>query len=296
MMDDDELPTQPFGRQQQNSVFGAPRTTISNTATTAAPITRNLPFGTSRTIANSHNPAPEGAGTAGAASEDEDDQKRLELEALKAKLAEKKRRLQEKQRKAEEQRGTSPPRTTSSGDEDTTAAPPPASSSRQRELAARNAVRFAPNNSAPTPFSSAPLPEDHRAASRKSAAITGAAAAAATATSSSSQVTATEREDLSSAVALVGTCPFMCPEEELQRRQRESDIQLLEIPNSMIYPSHYTLRDTAVKRFRRSAADYKLDVPEWVRPADVLEKVCGYLEEWVMVRLFRGFLCHDVDV
>jgi SAC3/GANP family len=47
------------------------------------------------------------------------------------------------------------------------------------------------------------------------------------------------------------------------------------------------LRDTMVKRFRRSAADYKLDVPEWIRPPDVLERVCGYLEEWVMVRFFH---------
>ena len=39
-----------------------------------------------------------------------------------------------------------------------------------------------------------------------------------------------------------------------------------------------------MKRFRRSAADFKLDIPELVRPPAVLERVCGYLEEWVMVR------------
>lgn len=38
-----------------------------------------------------------------------------------------------------------------------------------------------------------------------------------------------------------------------------------------------------MKRFRRSAADFKLDIPELVRPPEVLERVCGYLEEWVMV-------------
>jgi hypothetical protein len=43
-----------------------------------------------------------------------------------------------------------------------------------------------------------------------------------------------------------------------------------------------------VKRFRRSAADFKLDVPEWVRPPDVLERVCGYLEEWIMERDRQG--------
>lgn len=50
-----------------------------------------------------------------------------------------------------------------------------------------------------------------------------------------------------------------------------------------LHPEHWTLRDTAVKRFRRSAADFKLDIPELVRPPEVLERVCGYLEEWVMV-------------
>jgi hypothetical protein len=77
----------------------------------------------------------------------------------------------------------------------------------------------------------------------------------------------------------------MCPDEELLRREREGDIQLLERPDVQIHPSSWTLRDTMVKRFRRSAADYKLDVPEWIRPPDVLEIVCGYLEEWVMVRI-----------
>jgi hypothetical protein len=52
-----------------------------------------------------------------------------------------------------------------------------------------------------------------------------------------------------------------------------------------LHPADWTLRNTVVKRFRRSAADYKLDVPDWVRPPDVLEKVCSYLEEWVMVRV-----------
>jgi hypothetical protein len=99
-----------------------------------------------------------------------------------------------------------------------------------------------------------------------------------------------EREDpqaLKNAVSLIGTCNYMCPDEELLRREREGDIQLLEIPQpGKLHPAEWTLRNTVVKRFRRSAADYKLDVPEWVRPPDVLEKVCGYLEEWVMVRVW----------
>jgi hypothetical protein len=254
MMDDDDADHHPppFGHRQQqqqqpsmkqSSPFGAPGASIA--------------FGTARTTtADSRSPVP------GAAEPSDDGAK---LDALKAKLAEKKRRLLEKQRRAGERGTTTPPRAPSWGDDDEdAAAPPPPQPSRQRELAARNAARFAPSSSVaagPAPFSAAAPPP-----------------------TSASQVTATEREDLSSAVALVGTCRSMCPDEELQRRQRESDIQLLEVPSPAIFPPNYALRDTAIKRFRRSAADYKLDVPEWVRPADVLERVCGYLEEWVMVR------------
>ena len=101
------------------------------------------------------------------------------------------------------------------------------------------------------------------------------------------------REHLEHAVSLVGTCPNMCPEEELERRGKEGDIQQLEIPQpGILHPPDWTLRNTAVKRFRRSAADYKLDIPEWVRPPDVLEKVCAYLEEWVMVSEIRAFALH----
>ena len=67
----------------------------------------------------------------------------------------------------------------------------------------------------------------------------------------------------------------MCPNEELLRREEENDIQLLELPHASIHPKDWTLRDTAVKRFKRSAADFKLDIPELVRPPHVLESVCG---------------------
>ena len=97
-----------------------------------------------------------------------------------------------------------------------------------------------------------------------------------------------EQINLKEAVALVGTCQYMCPDDELVRRQKESDIQLLELVHPEIHPQGWNLRNTAVKRFRRSAADYKLDVPEWVRPPDVLERVCGYLEEWVQERDRQG--------
>ena len=94
---------------------------------------------------------------------------------------------------------------------------------------------------------------------------------------------------LSNAKSLIGTCTFMCPDEELLRREKEGDIQLLEVTDpGGLHPKEWTLRDTAVKRFRRSAADFKLDIPDWVRPPEVLERVCAYLEEWVMERDRQG--------
>jgi hypothetical protein len=71
------------------------------------------------------------------------------------------------------------------------------------------------------------------------------------------------REDLETAVSLVGTCQYMCPDDELLRREGENDIQVLEIPQpGTLHPPNWTLRDTVVKRFRRSAADYKVREPK----------------------------------
>ena len=67
----------------------------------------------------------------------------------------------------------------------------------------------------------------------------------------------------------------MCPDEELLRHEEENDIQMLEIPHVDIVPKGWTLRDTAVKRFRRSAADYTLNIPVLLRPPHVWTMVCG---------------------
>ena len=138
-------------------------------------------------------------------------------------------------------------------------------------LAERNAARF--DSSAANSATRAHLPSDLQAKAGQAVDYSALRSSGA------------DRENLDQAKSLVGTCPYMCPDEELLRREREGDIQLLELvqPGSL-HPQDWTLRNTAIKRFRRSAADYKLDVPEWVRPPDVLENVCGYLEEWVMVR------------
>ena len=94
--------------------------------------------------------------------------------------------------------------------------------------------------------------------------------------------------ELSRAKNLDGTCRAMCPDEELLRREKEGDIQLLEKPCPGLHPADWTLRDTAVKRFRRSAADFKLDIPELVRPPSVLERCVSSLEGGVMERDRQG--------
>ena len=159
-----------------------------------------------------------------------------------------------------------------------------------KSLAERNAIRFGEQEKSLAERNAIRFGEQDRSATREMLPPAMRIKAERTTpppviSTDSDQQRSTEREDLKTAKALVGTCENFCPEEELLRREREGDIQQLEIPlPGKLHPAHWTLQQTAVKRFRRSAADYKLDVPDWVRPPDVLEQVCGYLEEWVMVR------------
>ena len=209
-------------------------------------------------MADSSSPVPHNRGTA---EEEQRLKKKMEeKKVLQAKIEEKKRKLLEKQNKKKQTKEE-----TSSLNAD---ASPFVPSAGGNSLAERNAMRFARHlddrSSSPQP-----LPTSN--------------------TGDSTSNDKGNRQDLKSAVSLVGTCQNMCPDDELQRRERESDIQLLEIVQpGTLHPPTWTLLDTAVKRFRRSAADYKLDVPEWVRPPDVLEKVCSYLEEWIMERDRQG--------
>ena len=188
------------------------------------------------------------------------------LAALKKKLAEKKKKLEEhKQRK---QTSTTPPLALSTSASPLEITPP---ESLQSSLAERNAYRFAQK---PNSTTRSQLPTD-------STAVPVMKKASASSTQEEKLHTQLDLED---AVALIGICPHMCPDHELRQREQEGDIQLLEIPQpGTIHPPDWNLRNTAVKRFRRSAADYKLDIPELVRPPHVLERTCAYLEEWVMV-------------
>ena len=185
------------------------------------------------------------------------------LAEMKAKIAakrEKMRKLEERKKKAK------------SDDEDNNDDDDRKQAATTNPFAARASSSRSRRTPSPVPPTRSQLPRDLQNAPPPST------------TSSSYPVPSTDRENLEDAVALVGLCQHMCPDEEMMRREAESDIQLLERPETTsIHPPDWTLRDTMIKRFRRSAADFKLDVPEWVRPPDVLERVCGYLEEWIMV-------------
>jgi hypothetical protein len=199
---------------------------------------------------------------------------------LRAKIEEKKRKLleaQQKKRQDEAGRRSKSPTPTSmlapmtkppqerNQRQDPQQSKQLQTTSQQQSLAERNALRFAkPRHQPPV-----------RAASPVSTTIISGAS--------------NEREALKDAVNLVGLCQSMCPFDELERRRNESDIQALEVPlPGQLHPSNWTLEDTLIKRFRRSAADFKLDVPEWVRPPEVLERTLSYLEEWIMERDRQG--------
>lgn len=228
-------------------------------------------FGWSRNSSNSTSPVPMGTASMSAATTNNSNKNDMEekLAVMKAKLAEKLRKKEEKKKRDEDKKDNHEASASLRADAPIFAP----GSSTSASLSQRNAERFATSKGTDTRSQlPADLMDDNLAAASNNNALRNAGGRA-------------DREHLENAVALVGKCDFMCPDEELLRRERESDIQLLErpVPDGNFHPRHWTLRDTMVKRFRRSAADYKLDVPEWVRPPDVLERVCGYLEEWVMV-------------
>jgi hypothetical protein len=180
-----------------------------------------------------------------------DEKKRLEaqLEEKKKKLLASKLKKSQAAKKSSGLNASATPFVPGGGFSPATT-PPPDEASSNTNLAERNAQRFSAQNQDNAVRSM--LPSDLKARAENEDNDVG-----------NTYVTASDknRADLGTAKSLVGTCKYMCPDDELLRREREGDIQQLEIPQpGTLHPAHWTLRDTAVKRFRRSAADYKLDV------------------------------------
>jgi len=83
-------------------------------------------------------------------------------------------------------------------------------------------------------------------------------------------------------------CYTMCPLTEIQTRQENNEISILEQLHPDVFPSSFTLKNTCVKKFRRSAADVDLAVDNEVRNPITLEKSMAFLEEYVMERDRQG--------
>ena len=303
-----------FGDSAPNTGFAS---TDHSTTTSSTPFGKRIPRKTQGHGGLSVNATPfhssEGKDSASTTMDDDDDDGNAEkLAALRAKLQEKKKKLKEaeakraKQHQPNEGADFAPPanrnaelaaknavrfggggmsnKSNSSNDK-----PTPATNN--AELAAKNALRFSTSNSDRDQTLNNLLPTDLKERSNNSNNEDNEWSTPAQSGDETENDDDDEDDvrDLSNAKSLVGICMSMCPDEELLRREREGDIQLLEVTDpGGLHPKGWTLRDTAVKRFRRSAADFKLDIPELVRPPEVLERVCGYLEEWVMERDRQG--------
>jgi hypothetical protein len=87
------------------------------------------------------------------------------------------------------------------------------------------------------------------------------------------------QRSLEDAQTLKGECYDMCPEPE--RTQRQSEVRGVSRYEKL--HAHFTdLQQTMIKDFKKSAADYSLNIPELVRPPGVLYKTLCYIEEHIM--------------
>ncbi len=82
--------------------------------------------------------------------------------------------------------------------------------------------------------------------------------------------------NIENAERLVGTCPTMCPEKEMELRVLERDVSVFERLPGDLYDIN---PDRAVKKYRRSAALSERPDPSEVRPSPVLSKTMNFLLE-----------------
>ncbi|KAJ1969304.1 actin cytoskeleton and mitosis protein [Dispira parvispora] len=88
-----------------------------------------------------------------------------------------------------------------------------------------------------------------------------------------------KRQDLASAITLVGTCQDMCPLFEREEREYKNNVEKFEyIPGTKRIDPH-----RAVKAFQRSAAGKEQPLPSDVRPPPVLLRTLDYLMNEIVV-------------
>jgi hypothetical protein len=184
---------------------------------------------------SSASPVPTNDPFSGGGGKSDESRLKAQIEEKKRLLAEKKQKLMErKQRKADKEQSSS----SSSSSLNVGATPFVPQPAADASLAERNALRFAKNSggSSPTPDQ---LPSDFRKKMERG----GGAVETSTTVKDRG-----DREDFENAVSLVGTCQYMCPDDELLRREQEGDIQLLETPQpGTLHPRNWTMRETVVK-------------------------------------------------
>ncbi|CAI5742282.1 unnamed protein product [Hyaloperonospora brassicae] len=87
------------------------------------------------------------------------------------------------------------------------------------------------------------------------------------------------KAQLSAAANLDGLCTDMCSQVERELHIRVDELSVFE----KCFPGQYgTERDTIIKRFQRSSADHKLDIPDEIRPPGVLRRTQLYIEQAIM--------------
>lgn len=93
------------------------------------------------------------------------------------------------------------------------------------------------------------------------------------------------KAELSSAVNLDGTCIDMCSPAERELHIRVDELSGFE----KCFPDQPGReRELIIKRFQRSSADHKLDIPSEVRPPGVLRRTQLYIEQEIMDRERAG--------
>ncbi|GMF12021.1 unnamed protein product [Phytophthora lilii] len=87
------------------------------------------------------------------------------------------------------------------------------------------------------------------------------------------------KAELSAATNLDGLCADMCSPAERELHIRVDELSVFE----KCFPDRPgTERDMIIKRFQRSSADHKLDIPEEIRPPGVLRRTQLYIEQAIM--------------
>lgn len=96
---------------------------------------------------------------------------------------------------------------------------------------------------------------------------------------------ADKKAELASAINLDGICADMCSPKERELHIRVDELSVFE----KCFPGQPGFeRELIIKRFQRSSADHKLNIPSEIRPPGVLRQTQLYIEQEIMDRELLG--------